>query len=174
MEQGTLFTVRRPKGREPGGGKAPRAPALPRPGAPVSRELDARLRPLQCASRVIDAGRGLARAMPTVRGGPSPGRPQSTFRRGRGRRRHPAPPLPGRRSNPRRWPPVKRGAGYTGRMRAAPRLDPNVSSGWAREAAGRRRRSIPYPGPVSPQPGALPIMEASRRTRGCRAPRKRL
>lgn len=68
-------------------------------GAPVSaagrlaRAPHAQLRPLQCASRVIDAGKGLARAMPTVHPDPVAG-PFSAHLRAASNGRCRPPPAP--------------------------------------------------------------------------------
>lgn len=70
----------------------------PKPGAPVAsagplaRAPHAELRPLQCASWVIDAGRGPARAMPTVHRRPAAGQVPGHLAAVASRRRcHPPP-----------------------------------------------------------------------------------
>lgn len=86
-----MFCARQPKGRQQGtprkgptdAGPSPqaRAPALPSQQQTVSRELHAlSSAPYTAQAGVIDAGRGLARAMPTVRRDPVAGAVPSALR----------------------------------------------------------------------------------------------
>lgn len=80
--------------------------------------------------------------MPTVRGDPVAGRPRCTFRRRREGAAVTLPPPHLQSSTPTRAVGRQQGSGPVTlcRMRTAPRLEPNVSSVWAWEAAGTSKR----------------------------------
>ena len=173
----------RPHGRRPFPPRPDRR-ALPSRRQTVSRELHAlSSAPYTAQAGVIDAGRGLARAVPTVRRDPVAGAVPAVLWWWRAGAAVTLPPTPPKveHYNSRHPPPIKLSGplqctdcGLRHPFKRGPVAGKPAAV--SKRLRGERRHppnTTPFLYPSHPTTQALPIMEASRRAGGYCTPRKR-